>query len=143
MIAYRPLKSSPNIITLLDGIGGIEKFDFLVPIPPTKKNRPFQPVEEITVALGKRRGVPVLQDCLLNAGDEELKGVSDPVERDKLLSKALSLQNAIRINGMKVLLVDDLYRSGTTLNLATDLLYNDGKASSVCVLTMTKTRSNR
>ena len=44
---------------------------------------------------------------------------------------------------IKILLVDDLYRSGTTLRVATDLLKTTGKAEKVSVLTMTKTRSNR
>jgi predicted amidophosphoribosyltransferase len=45
--------------------------------------------------------------------------------------------------GKKVLLVDDLYRSGATLNAITDLLLTEGKAASVSVLTITRTRSNQ
>ena len=49
-----------EIVTLLDGIGGIEEFDLIVPIPPTNKNRPIKPVELIAVARretwGWRRG---------------------------------------------------------------------------------------
>lgn len=131
-----------KIVALLDGIGGIEKFDFLIPIPPTKKNRPVQPVALIATALGKRRKVPVL-DCLKNSGNEELKGVSDPLVRVELLKEALSLTSEKQLQGKKVLLVDDLYRSGSTLRIATDLLYGAGKAAQVSVLTMTKTRSNR
>lgn len=81
-----------RIVALLDDIGGIEKFDFLVPIPPTKKNRPVKPVELITAALGKRRGVPVVADALVNSGSEELKGITDPVARNELLEAALQLR---------------------------------------------------
>jgi competence protein ComFC len=131
------------IVKLLDGIGGIEKFDFLIPIPPTKKDRPIKPVELITAALGERRGVKVL-DCLVNAGSEELKGVTDPLARIDMLEEALSLRDiGKQVADKKVLLVDDLYRSGSTLRVATALLYKDGKAASVSVLTMTKTRSGR
>lgn len=133
----------PRILELLDGIGGIEGFDYLVPVPPTKKNRSLQPVDAIVAGLGARRGVAVLRELLCNSGDEELKGVSDPVERNERLEKSIFLTGADVVAGKKVLLVDDLFRSGATLALATKLIYTEGHAASVSVLTMTKTRSNR
>jgi len=37
-LKYKRKKDAvPQIVELLDGIGGIEKFDLLVPIPATKK----------------------------------------------------------------------------------------------------------
>jgi len=44
--------------------------------------------------------------------------------------------------GKNMLLFDDLFRSGSTLNAITDLLMGTRKAASVPVLTITKTRSN-
>ena len=44
------------------------------------------------------------------------------------------------ISGKNVLLLDDLYRSGATLTVATEVLLEAG-AKSVVVLTLTKTRS--
>lgn len=143
-LKYKSDKSAlPKIVAFLDTIKGIENFDFIVPIPPTKKNRPIRPVELIAVALGEKRGVKVLPNLLANEGDEELKGVTDPVARNELLEKALKLSGKESVAGKKILLVDDLYRSGATLRIATDLLYRQGKAAAVSVLTMTKTRSNR
>ena len=133
----------PRIIELLDSIKGIESYDFLVPIPPTKKNRPVQPVELIAEELGKRRRVKVLPRLLANEGDAELKGISDPIERHDRLKQALRVGEIAEVTDKKLLLVDDLYRSGSTLRIATDLLYNECKAGSVSVLTMTKTRSAR
>lgn len=133
-----------QIVTLLDDIKGIEGFDFIIPIPPTKKNRPFQPVELIAEALGARRNVAVAKGALTNSGNEELKGITDPIARKELLDEAVKLDDSPgKFKGKKVLLVDDLYRSGSTLRVATDLLYKDGEAAQVSVLTMTKTRSNR
>lgn len=143
-LKYQSDKSAlPKIVELLDEIKGIENFDYLVPIPPTKKNRPIQPALLIADALGARRGVKVLPSLLINSGDEELKGVTDPVARIELLRNALKLDPNQNVSGKKLLLVDDLYRSGSTLSIATELLYREGKASRVSVLTMTKTRSNR
>jgi predicted amidophosphoribosyltransferase len=64
-LKYRQDKSTlPTIVTLLDKIKGVEQFDYIMPIPPTDKSRPFQPVTEIALALGKHRGVRVLPDFL-------------------------------------------------------------------------------
>lgn len=143
-LKYRNDKSAvAKIVKLLDNIGGIEKFDFIIPVPPTNKKRKYQPVELIAAALGERRGVTVLKGYLANEGDEELKGITDPVARDELLREALKIIGGENIAGKRVLLVDDLYRSGSTLRIATEILYDEGQAEAVSVLTMTKTRSNR
>lgn len=132
-----------KIVDLLDTIKGIEGFDALIPIPPTNKDRKHQPVQLIAAELGKRREVAVLDDLIANSGDAELKGITDPVARLDLLRKALSLSKGERVKGKQVLLIDDLFRSGSTLQIATDILLNEAGAARVCVLTMTKTRSNR
>ena len=143
-LKYRGDKSAvPKIIALLDDIKGIEKFDYIIPIPPTNKKRQFQPVYKIAQALGDRRGVEVLMNLLVNEGGDELKGITDPIARDELLKKALKLAEKTNFSGKRILLVDDLYRSGSTLRIATDILYHEGKAEAVSVLTMTKTRRNR
>ncbi|HIG21757.1 MAG TPA: ComF family protein [Planctomycetes bacterium] len=131
------------IVGLLDRIKGIETFDCLVPVPATNKQRKVQPVPLITEALGKRRKVEVISDNLINEGAEELKGITDPVERNERLQEALSLRDPSAFRDKKVLIVDDLYRSGSTLRIATSLLLEEGEAAKVSVLAMTKTRSNR
>ena len=50
------------------------------------------------------------------------------------------LNSDINLQGKTILLLDDLYSSGTTLNQATQTLFSAG-ASEVCVLALTKTRS--
>jgi predicted amidophosphoribosyltransferase len=47
------------------------------------------------------------------------------------------------VAGRSILLLDDLYRSGATLNVISRLLQQDGKVKSVYVVTMTMTRSIR
>lgn len=133
----------PKIVDLLEKVKGIENFDAIIPIPPTNRERAFQPVTEIANALGANRGVPVLTDVLTKqTGGRELKNVDDPEERTKLLEESLAVDNAAKIAGKKVLLVDDLYRSGATLAAATKRLKHAG-ATYVGVVTMTKTRSKR
>ena len=133
-----------KIVDLLEKFKGIEKFDAIIPIPSTNKNRAYQPVDEVAQELGKRNGVKVLVGLLTKkAGGQELKNVDDPDKRKKLLEDAISFSGDSDISGQKVLLLDDLYRSGSTLSVATDILLQEAKVESVSVLTMTKTRVNR
>ena len=73
---------------------------------------------------------------------EELKSIDEPEERQKILKGAFKV-NFNWMVGKKVLLLDDLYRSGSTLNEITDILYSQGKVENVYVLTVTKTRSKK
>ena len=144
-LKYRGDKSAiEKIVDLLKGIGGIEKFDAIIPVPSTKRGRAFQPVDEIAKALGAQRDVEVLVGFLeRKAGGKELKEASDPDKRKNLLEGTIVVASDKDISGKKVLLIDDLYRSGATLNVATDILYEKANVDSVSVLTMTKTRSKR
>lgn len=131
----------PRIVELLDGVRDVEDFDLIVPIPPTVATRTQQPVRMIAEALGKRRGVPVLTDLLSkNPGGKPLKDVEDAAEKESILKGSMALSGMERVSGLKVLLVDDLFQSGATLRAATAILLEEGKAASVSILTMTKTR---
>ena len=126
---------------MLDPIKGIETFDAIIPVPSSKP-RAAQPVDAIADALGKHRGVRVLKGYLTKKG-AEIKGVDDPDKRAKLLEGQISIAGTSDIAGRKVLLLDDVYRSGATLNVCCGILKAQAKVGDVCVLTMTKTRVNR
>lgn len=144
-LKYRGGKSAiPKIIELLKVISGIEKFDFIIPVPSSNKNRAFQPVDEIATALGKQRGVPVLIGFLAKESrGKELKNTTDPGEREKLLKDAIEIIGDRKVKDKNVLLIDDLYRSGATLNACCSVLYEEAGVKRVVVLTMTKTRTKR
>lgn len=86
----------------------------------------------------------VLADILMKKpGGSQLKNIHDPDERKELLRASLYIDTSVSVAKCDILLLDDLYRSGATLSVATELLYEEAEANKVCVLTMTKTRSNR
>ena len=58
----------------------------------------------------------------------------------QLLESAYKV-DAVRLQGKSVLLLDDLYRSGATLNALTAAVYAQGGAANVYVLALTRTRS--
>lgn len=133
-----------KIVDLLGKYPGIDTLDAIIPIPPTNRSRTFQPVNEIARELGKRVNVEVLDNILeKQGGGQELKNVEGFDERKNILEQTLVLMNNYDLSGKNVLLIDDLYRSGSTLTVATDILYQQAHAATVSVLTMTKTRSKR
>lgn len=144
-LKYRNDKSTiDKIINLiLNGYNGLESVSYIIPAPPSK-TRVFQPVYEIAIELGRKLNIQVLTNVLSkNIGSSELKGIDDPEERESALRSSMHIANHNILFRKDILLIDDLYRSGSTLKVATELLYNAGKVKNVYVLAMTKTRSKR
>ncbi|CAD7777829.1 hypothetical protein DMNBHIDG_01591 [Candidatus Methanoperedenaceae archaeon GB37] len=73
---------------------------------------------------------------------EQLKDITDPIEREEILKNSFGVKD-LRYKDSKVLLFDDLYRSGATLREITKVLYENGRVQNVYVLTLTKTRTRR
>ena len=117
--------------------------DVILPVPPSNQ-RDIQPVYEIASLLAKGFDKKIDFNFLLkNRSTSQLKSMQDPQERERELSGVFSLGNPTLYQGKKILLVDDLYRSGSTLKEITRVLYEQGKVSNVYVVTLTKTRVNR
>jgi competence protein ComFC len=117
------------------------KFDVIVPVPPSHE-RPVQPVIILAEGIGKALNVPILSCISTTRSTSQLKGITDPEERKKHV-EGLYAVDATQTRGRNILLFDDLFRSGTTMNAITDILFAPGEASTVRALTITKTRSNR
>jgi predicted amidophosphoribosyltransferase len=69
----------------------------------------------------------------------ELKDVFDYQQRMRLLQGAFNVDRDA-VGGKRILLVDDLYRSGATATVVAQGLLEDG-AAAVYMLAMTKTRT--
>ena len=112
-----------------------------VPVPPSRQ-RAFQPVWEMAERLSARLNLPLRSDCIVKIKDTpELKNVYNYEKRMELLEGAYTIP-AASPKGESVLLFDDLYRSGATLNAITSASYSKGEAANVYVLALTRTRSS-
>lgn len=117
------------------------RFDIVVPVPPSGR-RNVQPVPILANGIGRELDLPVAECVSATRPTTPLKGVVDP-ERRKELLRGLYMVDRTQTQGNNVLLFDDLYRSGATLNAITELLMTEGLAAAVRVLTVTRTRSRR
>lgn len=115
------------------------KCSIIVPVPPTRATRKIQPVFRVADELGTRFRVPTTKTAIKKQRQiPELKNVYDLEERRRLLEDAFAVNRA-EVAGQRILVVDDLYRSGATLNAVTEALMNSG-ASVVYALALTQTR---
>jgi len=113
-------------------------FDVIVPAPPTRSRR-VQPLHLIADELARRFAVPVLKAVSKKtAGAAELKDLREFHERQAVLQDAIVV-NGRAIAGKRVLLVDDLIRSGATLGAVATALTEAG-AAIIYAFALTKTR---
>lgn len=117
------------------------KFDVIVPVPPSGQ-RAVQPVITLANGIGAALGIPVVACVSTTREATQLKGVQD-VDRRKELLQGLHAVDSKRIAGKNVLLFDDLFRSGATMNAITDLLLTEGKVATVRAFAITRTRSKQ
>ena len=113
--------------------------DAVVPVPPTRV-RATQPVLLLATGLARKLQLPLRDVVRRQQSPKELKNVFDYHERIKLLENAHDVTCTV-VRGKSVLLVDDLYRSGATLNAVAVALRTKGKVSAVYAFAATRTRS--
>jgi predicted amidophosphoribosyltransferase len=95
----------------------------------------------MAAGIGSRLGIPIYENALMKMRETpELKDVYEYEKRLDFL-KDVFTANPKLLKGKNILLFDDLYRSGATLNAATRVLYREGKAGKIYVLVLTRTRS--
>ncbi len=115
--------------------------DLIVPAPPSA-TRLVQPVVLLAETIGAVLKIPVAGCVTTTRPSNQLKDIIDPAERAEALA-GLYAVDIRKTKGKSILLFDDLYRSGSTLNAISSLLLDQGSAAQVNVLTITRTRSNR
>lgn len=114
--------------------------DILVPVPPSNTARRNQPVMEVAVSVSGRCGIPLCGSCITKVkSTAQLKDVFELAKRTELLRDAFAVDRTTT-SGKRILVFDDLYRSGATAGTICRLLTSEGGAKSVYLLTLTQTR---
>lgn len=116
--------------------------DAIVPIPPSNVSRKRQPVIKVAGAISARTGIPLCESCVCKIkSTAQLKNVFDRNKRDELLADAFGVDEQ-KTRAKRLLIFDDLYRSGATPSAIARLLTEQGGAAAVYLLTLTQTRKN-
>lgn len=106
------------------------------------KARSLQPVPALAREIAARLGVPAACDAMKKKESlPELKDVADPTARRTILEGAFTVDQAA-VKGHSILLVDDLYRSGATMNaIAKSLIAAGAKVIYAFAFTQTRSRT--
>ncbi|MCC7163749.1 MAG: RecQ family ATP-dependent DNA helicase [Anaerolineae bacterium] len=114
----------------------LPSFYGVIPVPPSAP-REFDPVGNLARALAKELKIPASFGVLVKTrATKQQKEMSALAQKQANVRGAFALQGDVR--GKHILLVDDLYDSGATLQEAARVLQRGG-AASIVVLTLTKT----
>lgn len=104
------------------------KPDVLIPVPvhpSRKRRRGFNQAEVLAELLGQRMNVPVADDALCRTRKTAPQKQLGPAERLKNLKEAFAPGR--QLDGVKkVLLVDDIYTTGSTIEACTRILKQTG-----------------
>ena len=111
----------------------------VVPVPPSKTHV-FQPVIEIATAIANTLKVPLDATSL-----KKIKNTAQMKDVGDLNARLAALQSAFAsgkdLEGGSVLLFDDLFQSGATMNVVTQTIRKQGLAKAVYAIALTRTRN--
>ena len=111
---------------------------FIVPMPATT-TRARQPVTEVAKALGEIVGKPVFDELLVKAPNgQSLKNLHSKDEKIEAIGESLSIVDQLEGDGpWNVLLVDDLFDSGASMEAACKVLHAYPKVRKIYVAALT------
>ena len=111
---------------------------FVLPIPPSQQ-RARQPVVEISRQVAINMGIPCIENLLLkNAQTEQMKDISNKDDKIEALCNKLYFNDVLNDGVYDVMIVDDLYDTGATLEAATIVLRNYSKIRNIYIATITR-----
>ena len=114
----------------------LPKPDAIISIPPSAP-RPFDPVSKLAEALAELLHIPAMTSALAKTRvTKPQKEMTSLAQKQVNVAGAFTLKESVR--GKRVIVVDDLYDSGATLEEAARVLSRGG-AAGIVVLTLTKT----
>lgn len=111
---------------------------FILPMPASNQ-RARQPVTEVANELGALVKVPVFNNILLKAANgTSLKNLNTKEEKVEAIGDSFSVNDAITNDGKwNVLIVDDLFHTGASMEAACKVLRTYPKVGSIYVAALT------
>lgn len=112
----------------------------VIPMPPSKI-RVRQPVVEIARDLAVRMGVPCYENLLVKTiSTPQMKDIGSRDEKVDTLIEAFSINDQLGNGLFDILIVDDLFDTGSSLEAATTVLRGYNKIRNIYVATVTRKR---
>jgi ComF family protein len=134
----------PAFLPWLERAGAalLEDADYLVPVPLHRwrlAKRRFNQSALLAQALGKEMSIPCLSGALMRIRATPTQGHLQAGARHKNVKNAFAVNEKMkdRIRGRNIVLIDDVFTTGATMNECTKVLYQAG-AGRVDLLTLAR-----
>lgn len=112
----------------------------IIPMPPSKQ-RTKQPVTEIAKELSRIMNIPCYEELLLKTtATPPMKDIATREEKVQTLTDAFIINDQLGNGIYDILIVDDLYDTGSSLEAATTVLRQYAKIGNIYVATVTRKR---
>ncbi|MEW8073917.1 MAG: ComF family protein [Candidatus Thiodiazotropha sp.] len=110
----------------------------VIPMPPSKQ-RARQPVVEIARTVAENMGIPCYDNLLIKTQDTpQMKDIESRKEKVETLVQAFAINDLLDEGQYDVLIIDDLYDSGSSLEAATRVLREYRKIRYIYIATATR-----
>jgi len=117
-----------------------EKWDLIVPVPlhaTKKREREFNQAERLARHLADATKIPLNKTLLRRVVSTRTQTLLTRQQRAANVRRAFALRDGRRLNGERVILVDDVFTTGATTNACAQVLRVAG-ADAVCVWTVAR-----
>ncbi|HET7626245.1 MAG TPA: ComF family protein [Verrucomicrobiae bacterium] len=117
-----------------------EDWDWIVPVPlhsAKKREREFNQAERLARLLAEAIGIPVNARLLKRAVPTRTQTRLTRGERAANMKNAFRMQSGQRLNGERIVLLDDVFTTGATTSACAKVLKSAG-AGEVCVWTVAR-----
>lgn len=118
--------------------------NLVLPVPlhqKRQKSRGFNQAELLANQLNEKLNLPVYNNVLVRVKNTKSQTNLNKQQRQQNVEQAFSVQDTKLVNGKTVLLVDDVFTTGATLNECAKVLFKHG-AKKVYCLTIAHTQVN-
>ncbi len=143
LLKYR--QDMSQVIPIADAILSIAKtlgfISAVIPMPASTPRR-VQPVEELAKQVAIRGGLFYLDNLLVKTGEgAKIKDLSTAAEKATALKGSLTVYDVLSEGKYVILLIDDLFDTGSSLKEATSVLRKYSKISQIYVIAATRKRN--
>ncbi len=117
---------------------GLKNVDFIVPVPMhwfDKLRRGYNQTELLAYHISKALGAPIVSDRLIKHKRIPSQTTLSGKEREENVKGAFRVKKPEILEGKKVLLIDDVFTTGATLNECSKML-RSAKAKHISALTL-------
>ena len=109
-----------------------ERIDLVIPVPASNKKRKYQPVYILAQAIARYMNKKYIENVVQKINDEQAK--NGKIEKNSII------KNINFVKQTNILIIDDLYSTGNTLNEVVKILKTDKNINKIYCLVMTKTK---